>query len=245
MAAKIIVLATVLAACNAVPIWFNEVLPGTIVRVGRAPSISYGFGSGFSSNIGGISHSTGIGASFQSGEGQAYGSGVGIADGSYARGVGIASSGNNYPVYQAQPIYTVARPTYNNAVASAQNIGGYNSATSSANSAGGQALSSAQNLRGLGYESAISSVNNGYGSATSSAVNNGFGHQNAISSAHTRGLGYNSHAVSAAEQHGAFRASTAQAVQQRGNTLQHSGASSINGPGLQAAHSHAVQTGFY
>ncbi|CAB3239648.1 unnamed protein product [Arctia plantaginis] len=245
MASKIVVFACLFAACNAVPIWYNDVLPGTIVRVGRAPSISYGFGSGFSSNVGGLSQSTGIGASFNSGDGVAYGSGIGSSNGGFSRGVGIASSGNSYPVYQAYPSYNSPRTSYGNAVASSQNFGGYNSAVSSANAAGGQALSSAQNLRGLGYESAISSANNGFGSASSAASHNGFGNSNSISSARIAGLGYNSQAVSASEQHGPYRASSAQTVQQRGHALQHSGATSINGPGIQAAHSHAVQTGFY
>lgn len=214
---------------------FTDMLPGTIFRVGRAP-LSYGFGSGFSSNIGGLRQASAIGSSYNSDNvGQAYASGIGISDGGYAQGVGLASSGNAYPVYQAQPTYTVVRPTYNNARASAQNFGGSNLASSSANTNNGQAISYAQNLRGVGYPSV----------ATSSASNDGFGNQKAISSTHTAGLGYNSHSVAAAERHGHVSGSSAQTVQQRGNTLQQSGASSINAPGFKSAHSHAVQTGFY
>ncbi|PZC76625.1 fibroin heavy chain [Helicoverpa armigera] len=261
MAAKFIALAAVLAACNAVPVWYSGV-PAVVMRAGRSPSISYGFGSGFSSNIGGISHSTGIGASFQSGEGQAYGSGIGAADGSYARGVGIANAGNSQPVqYQPTPYQVVAQPqpAYESAVASATNFGNYRNAVSSAQSLGGNnygsavssaqsggparfnsAVSSAQNLNG--YGSAISSANSGYGSALSSARNAGFG--SSVSSAQTRGLGYGS-AVSAAENNGQYGASTAHVAQQNGGRIQHSGATSINGPGIQAAQSHAINTGFY
>ncbi|XP_035448036.1 fibroin heavy chain-like [Spodoptera frugiperda] len=257
MAAKFIVLATILAACNALPVWYNAV-PAVVIRSGRSPSVSYGFGSGFSSNIGGISHSTGIGASFQSGDGEAYGAGIGSSNGGYARGVGIASAGNSQPV-QYQRVYQAPQPAYESAVASAQNFGGYGNAVSSAQSLGGNgfgsavssaqsgglprfnsAVSSAQNVNG--YGSALSSANSGYGSALSSAQNSGFG--SSVSSAQTRGLGYGS-AVSAAENIGGYGASTAQVVQQRSGGIQHSGATSINAPGLQAAHSHAVNSGFY
>ncbi|CAH1639462.1 unnamed protein product [Spodoptera littoralis] len=261
MAAKFIVLATILAACNALPVWYNGV-PAVVMRIGRSPSISYGFGSGFSSNIGGISHSTGIGASFQSGEGEAYGAGIGSSNGGYARGVGIASAGNSHPVQYQAPhhhVYQAPQPAYESAVASAQNFGGYGNAVSSAQSLGGNnfgsavssaqsggharfnsAVSSAQNVHG--YGSALSSANSGYGSALSSAHNSGFG--SSVSSAQTRGHGYGS-AVSAAENIGGYGASTAQVAQQRSGGIQHSGATSINAPGLQAAHSHAVNSGFF
>ncbi|XP_026732187.1 fibroin heavy chain-like [Trichoplusia ni] len=282
MASKIIILATIVAACNAGPIWYtgSDLLPGVIMRIGRSPSISYGFGSGFSSNIGGISHSTGIGASFQSGEGQAYGSGIGASDGTYARGVGIANAGNSYQPMAYQPAYQAVpqnRPAYGSAVSSAQNFGNYGNSVSSAQSVGSNqfnsavstaqtggparfntavssaqsggparfntALSSAQSAGPARYNSAISSAQNlnGYGTAIS-ATNNGFG--SSVSSAQTRGIGYGA-AVSASENIGGYGASTAQAVQQGAAGVQHSGATSINGPGIRAAHSHAVNTGFY
>lgn len=236
-------------------------VPGAIFRIGRSPNMAYAFGSGFSSNIGGISHSTSIGSSFGTGDTEAYGSGLAgtNAGGAYARGVGITNvAPAPYPLaYQQSTASAVnngfGRNTFGSAVSSAQNFGGnygssissaqnglgYGSAISSVQNAGParyqSAVSSAQNVRGLGYESAVSSVHNGgddYGSAMSATHNNG-------------GYGDFNAAVSAAQNYGGYGGSTSQVIQQRAGSVRHSGASSINGPGIQAAQSHAVNTGYY
>lgn len=238
-------------------------VPGAIFRIGRSPDVAFAFGSGLSSNIGGISHSTSIGSSFGTGDAEVYGSGLAgsNAGGVYARGVGITNVGPApYPLgYQQSTASALnsgfGRNTFGSAVSSAQNYGGnYGSAVSSAQNRNGlgygsaisavqnagparyqSAVSSAQNVRGLGYESAVSSVHNAggdYGSAISATQsNNGYGDLNA--------------AVSAAENYGGYGGSTSQVVQQSPGSVRHSGASSINGPGLQASQSHAINTGYY
>ncbi|XP_063357767.1 hornerin-like [Cydia amplana] len=254
MVAKVVVFVAALAACSAVPVIIDdEYVPGVVMRIGRSPNVAFGFGSGFSSNIGGISHSTGMGTSFQSGDAQAYGAGLG-GNGNYASGVGMARTGPSYPVYQQQPAYGGLRNNYDSAVSSAQNYNGLNSAVSSAQTQNGlqyeaatsaaqnnpryqSAVASAQNVRGLGY-------NNGFGSAVASSEHSG-NYGSAMSAAQNHGLGHYGSAVSAAQNNGHYRASTAQAMQHHGGAVQHSGASSINAPGLQAAQSHAVNSGFY
>lgn len=239
-------------------------MPGTIFRIGRSPNMAYAFGSGFSSNIGGISHSTSVGSSFGTGDAEAYSSGVtGINAGSaYARGVSNVVPAQ-YPLgYQQSTASAVnsgfGRNAYGSAVSSAQNFGGnYGSAVATAQNQNGlgysrygnavsavenagparyqSAVSSAQNLRGLGYESAVSSVHNAgsdFGSAMSATQSkDGYGDFNS--------------AVSAAQNYGGYGGSSSQVVQQRAGSVRHSGASSINGPGLQAAQSHAVNTDYY
>lgn len=249
-------------------------LPGMILRIGRSPNVAFGFGSGFSSNIGGISHSSSIGSSFQTGDAEAYGGGLAgtNGDGAFARGIGIANAAPSYPLpYQQSAASTYnggGRNSFGSAVSSAQNFGGnYGSAISSAQTQNGlqygsavsavqnggparyqSAVSSAQNHRGLGYGSAASTNNNGlqYGSAVSSAQNGGGNFGSAVSNAQT-GNGYGNYnaAVSAAQNVGGYGGSTSQVVQQNGGSLRHSGASSINGPGVQAAQSHAINTGYY
>lgn len=236
-------------------------MPGTIFRIGRSPNMAYAFGSGFSSNIGGISHSTSIGSSFGTGDAEAYSSGItGINAGrAYARGVTNAVP-VQYPLGYQQSTATAVntgfgRNAYGSAVSSAQNFGGnygstmasaqnqnglgYGSAVSAVENAGParfqSAVSSAQNVRGLGYESAVSSVHNDegdFGSAMSATHNNdGYGDFNS--------------AVSAAQSYGGHGGSSSQVVQQHGGSVRHSGASSINVPGLQTAQSHVVNTGYY
>lgn len=235
-------------------------MPATIFRIGRSPNMAYAFGSGFSSNIGGISHSTSIGSSFGTGDAEAYSSGItGINGGSaYARGLTNAVP-VHYPLsYQQSTASAVnsgfGRNAYGSAVSSAQNFGnygstvasvqnqnglGYGSAVSAVDNAGParyqSAVSSAQNVRGLGYESAVSSVHNAgpdFGSAISATrSNDGYGDFNS--------------AVSAAQNYGGYGGSSSQVVQQRAGSVRHSGASSINGPGMQAAQSHTVDTGYY
>lgn len=238
------------------------IMPGTIVRIGRSPSMSYAFGSGFSSNIGGISHSTSVGSSFGTGDTGAYSSGItGVnAGGAYARGGAITNVVPAlYPLgYQQSTASAVnsgfGRNTYGSAVSSAQNIGGnYGSSVASAQNHNGlgyggsmsavenagparfqSAVSSAQNVRGLGYESAVSSAHNAgsnFGSAMSATQSNG-------------GYGDFNSAVSAAENYGGYGGSTSQVIQQRAGAVRHSGASSINGPGLQVAQSHSVNNGY-
>lgn len=235
----------------------NEYLmPGPVFRIGRSPDMAYAFGSGFSSNIGGISHSTSVGSSFGSGDAEAYSSGI-----TGVRGVGIRN------VVPAQ--YPLG---YQQSTASAVNTGfgrnGYGSAASSAQNYGGNygsSVASAQNQNGLGYGSAVSAVENAgparYQSAVSSAQNvRGLGYGSAASSVHNAGNNFGSaisatrsndgygdfnSAVSAAENYGGYGGSTSQVIQQRSGAVRHSGASSINGPGVQAAQSHSVNTGYY
>lgn len=237
-------------------------MPGTIFRIGRSPNMAYAFGSGFSSNIGGVSHSTSIGSSFGTGDAGAYSSGVTgtSAGGAYARGVGTTNVVPAlYPLgYQQSTASAVnsgfGRTPYGSAVSSAQNYGNY-----------GSSVASAQNHMGLGYGNAMSAVENAgparYQSAVSSAQNvRGLGYESAVSSAHNAGGDFGSamsatqsnggygdfnSAVSAAENYGGYGGSTSQVIQQRAGAVRHSGASSINGPGVQAAQSHAVNNGYY
>ncbi|XP_049874075.1 uncharacterized protein LOC126372394 [Pectinophora gossypiella] len=276
MVAKFVVLSLALAVCQAGPVWVDGsgYYPGMILRIGRSPNIAYAFGSGMSTNIGGISHSTSIGSSFQTGDAEAYGAGVAATNGGvYARGVGYTNAAPAYPLaYQqsAASAYNggLGRTGYGSAVSSAQNYGsnfgsaassaqthngfGLGSAVSSVQNAGParyqSAVSSAQNLRGVGSSVAAANSNTGlgYGSAASSAHNAGGNYGSALSSvqAHNGFNNYNA-AVSAAENVNGYGGSTSQVVQHRAGTVQHSGASSVNGPGVQAAQSHAVNTGFY
>ncbi|XP_047985524.1 probable peroxisomal membrane protein PEX13 [Leguminivora glycinivorella] len=233
MASKVVVFFAALAACGAVPVIIDdEYVPGVIMRIGRSPNVAFGFGSGFSSNIGGISHSTGMGSSFQSGDAQAYGAGMG-SNGNYASGVGMASAGPSYPVYQQQP-YGL-RNNFGSAVSSAQTQNGFRYGAAQNNPRYQSAVASAQNLRGY---------NNDFGSAVAASQYSG-NYGTAMSAAQNHGLGHFGSAVSAAENNGHYRASTAQAMQHHGGAVQHSGASSVNAPGLQAAQSHAVNSGFY
>ncbi|KAL4713906.1 hypothetical protein ACJJTC_015560 [Scirpophaga incertulas] len=263
MAAKFIALITLVSVCQAVPVWVagtNGYVP--IFRMGRSPNVAFGFGSGFSSNIGGIAHSTGIGSSFSAGDAEAYGAGMSGATGgsAFGRGVGIANAAPYRPLTYS-PSYNTGRNTYGSAISSAQNFGNYGSVTSAAQTMDvnyplkaspahyQSAQSSAQSFRGLGYESALASanLNNGleYGSAVSAAENTG-DYNSSMSSAQSRnGLSDYNAAVAAAQNMNGYHASTAQTVQQHGSAMQHSGASSIDGPGIQAAQSHAVNTGYY
>ncbi|KAG6464752.1 hypothetical protein O3G_MSEX014706 [Manduca sexta] len=260
MFVKFVVVAFAITACNAAPfvITAKNYNPGNVYPGYQTPSIAYGYGSGFSSNIAGIRHSVSHGHSFQIGDGEGYGAGFANSDGAAnAQGIGIASTHANPArrVYNIQPAAYQPAPAYNSgwnrnygsAVSSAQNIGNAGSAVAHSNSAGlGNAVASASNHRGLGYGSAVSSANsnNGFGSAISSANNSGYG--SAVSSAQTRGaLGDYSSAVSASENVGGVRSSTAQAVQQTAGSVQHSGATSIDGPGVHAAYSHAVNNRYY
>ncbi|XP_050362467.1 fibroin heavy chain-like [Nymphalis io] len=262
MNAKIIVVLSTLALSNAAPASYGDELPGLIWRVGRAPNVAFGFGSGFSSNIGGISHSSSIGSSFQSGDASAYGAGIGSSDGNtFARGIGYANASPYSQFRLQQPHYAgynnaFATP-YGSAVSSAQNFGsavsssqtqnGFGSAVSSVQNNGlgpyQSAISSAQNLRGLG--SAVSSASsNGFGTAVSSAENIG-GYGSAISLTQNHDQNNFDSAISAAQNIGGYRSSTAQTIQQQGGSLRHSGATSINGPGIQTAQSHAINNGYY
>ncbi|CAK1601650.1 unnamed protein product [Parnassius mnemosyne] len=251
MAAKLIVLVAALTVCQAVPVWIEN-YPQIYVRDGRSPSVAFGFGSGFATDIGGIKQASSYGTSFQSGGGEAYGSGLASADGrTFARGTGVAKVPQvTYPVSNQQFVSNnFNRNNYGSAVSSAHNHGNF-----------GSALSAAQSQNG--YGSAISNVNNrGFQTALSSAQNyNGLGYQSAVAAANSNGLGQGSAisaaqgfngnnnfgtAVAAAQNFGNYQASTAQAIQQRGGLLRESGATSINAPGIQAANAHAINTGYY
>ncbi|XP_045445719.1 shematrin-like protein 3 [Melitaea cinxia] len=240
----------------------DQGIPTMIWRVGRAPNIAFGYGSGFSSNIGGISQSSGIGASFQSGDATAYGGGIGSSDGNYARGIGYAQAAPFLPYALQSPIPAVYNNAFGSAISSAQNFGNFGSAISSSQSQNGfrSAISSAQNNDLGNFQSAISSAQNlrGFGSSVSSASSNGLGFGTAISAANNFGgdgstfslaqnhdLNNFGSAVSASQNIGGLRSTISQATQQQGRSFQHSGASSANGPGIQASQSHAINTGYY
>lgn len=233
---------------------------------GRSPSIAYGFGSGFASDIGGIKHSNSFGSSFQIGDAEAYGSGIGASgDNVFAGGVGYAHANPNtyrtaYPVYSTP--YTTPYHSY------PYNLGYNNFATPQLRNSYGNAISSPQNLGNLGaafahtqsgafgssasavniaepYQSRHSFRNPGFGgSAVASAVSIGSG----ATAASSNGLG---NSVSLAQTHdgqGRFNSavstsdsngvSTAQTVQQNGGAVQQNAA--INGPNFQAAQSNVV-----
>lgn len=227
----------------------NGIVPGTLIyREARAPdfpppSFAYGYGSGFSSNIAGISQSSSIGTSFKIGDGEAYGAGsAGSGDTVSARGIGYAHTNppqqyyrTNYP-YSYIP-YNGLRNSYGNAISSAQTIG--NSAVSQTYNA-----PYGQSFRAAGYGSAIAS-SNGYGStATSSSSGSG----TAISSAQSRDALGSSDAVSASQVVGGVQASTAHIRQQLpGGQLSQAGATTINGRGYQASHSTVINAdpGYY
>ncbi|VVC95900.1 unnamed protein product [Leptidea sinapis] len=112
MIAKIVFILAVLELGfgDAVPYWqgipYNS---GMYLRNPGLPNIAIGFGSGFSSNINGVSHSSGFGSSFRSGDAEAYGSGIGSSNG-YAQGVGYANAAPNYAVNYNIPSYQHVAP---------------------------------------------------------------------------------------------------------------------------------------
>ncbi|XP_052748818.1 uncharacterized protein LOC128200205 [Galleria mellonella] len=263
MAIKFTILLTTFALSQAVPIQIFA--DGVAVSSGGLPqrpivsppipqpNVAFGFGSGFSSDIAGVRHSTGISSSFSTGDSQAYGSGVGSTGNTYAKGASLTNGApSTYYVRPAGRQYNIhaENPQYTASAASAAQVQGqndgwvqnyrpvnqYQSAVSSAQNSNQQqsAVSAAQNQQGLGYQSAVSAAHNGrnYGSAVSNAQSHN-GYSNFGS------------AISAAQNIGGLKASTAQAVQHHGAGVQHSGASSLNAPGIQSAQSHAINTGYY
>lgn len=243
----------------------------TILRAGRSPSIAYGFGSGFASDIAGIKHSNSIGASFQTGDAEAYGTGIGSTNNGniFAGGIGLAQTNPNtyrtYPVYStpyASPTYSSypynlgynhfgaqqLRNSYGNPI-SAQNLG-YGTSVAQAQNGPFGSVASASNFNSYQPRNGF---RNGFGGSVASAVSNGNGatavsssdgYGRATSLAHTvdEQGGYNA-AVAGTENIGGVSASTAHTVQQNGGAVQHSGATTIDGPGINAAHSHAINTG--
>ncbi|VVC95899.1 unnamed protein product [Leptidea sinapis] len=111
MLSKIVFLFVVfeLGVGNAVPIWRNDPYnSGVFLRNAAVPSVAYGYGSGFSSNIGGIHQSSGFGSSYQSGAGEAYGMGIGSSDGS-AQGISYTNTAPHYAVNHV-PVYQHVAP---------------------------------------------------------------------------------------------------------------------------------------
>ncbi|XP_047520370.1 uncharacterized protein LOC125059796 [Pieris napi] len=214
-----------------------------LLRNAEPPSIAYGFGGGFSSNIGGISHSSGYGTSFQTGNAQAYGAGIG-SNGN-ARGVGFAQTAPNFNHYQFPQAYSgIGRS--NSAAHSSGNLG---SAVSSVQNDGHGSAFSAVHSNGR-YQSAISTVQNfDRGHPTLARIQPGFisradnvgGVQTAISSTQ----GSNGQATSIAQNFGGYKAAIANNVQLRNGVIQNNGATVINGPGFQSAQAHSVNTGYY
>ncbi|XP_022126088.2 uncharacterized protein LOC111000808 [Pieris rapae] len=214
-----------------------------LLRNAEPPSIAYGFGGGFSSNIGGISHSSGYGTSFQTGNAQAYGAGIG-SNGN-AHGVGFAQTAPNFNQYQFPPAYSGFGRT-NSAVA--HSSGNFGSAVSSVQNGGLGSAVSAVHSNGR-YQSAISSVQNfDRGLSNLARIQPGFisradnvgGVQTAISSTQ----GSNGQATSIAQNFGRYKAAIANNVQLRNGVIQNNGATVINGPGFQSAQAHAINTGY-
>ncbi|XP_045773364.1 filaggrin-2-like [Maniola jurtina] len=251
MIAKFFIVLYAITFAKAGPVVYENIPPGVTFRVDRGPNIAFGFGSGFSSDIGGIRHSSGIGTSFQSGDATAYGAGFGSNDGNtFARGVGYANAAPSYPIRYAQAPYypynngqqNFAR-IYNNgfgrfgsAVSSAQNFGNFGSAVSSAHSHNGFA-SAVSSVSGRG--SAVSSVN-GLGRYHTAVSTNGrgLGYDSAVASV-SNGLGYES-SISSAQNDG-FGSSVSLAQGRGFNNFGTSVAASHNFPGYRASVAHSVQ----
>lgn len=239
-----------------------------IVRPERAPRFAYGFGSGFASDIGGVKHSNSIGASVQTGDGVAQGVGLASTDngGIFANGIGYAHTNPAPVVYSAYP-YS-ATPYYTYPYNTGYNVGynnGYNNFRTPLRDSYGNNIATAQNIGASGNSNAYSqngqfgnfaiasNINNPYqarnpfenlGVVVSSSAVSGGGVSNAKSYTQTYDRdGGISATVAASEDTGDARASTAQTYQQRGNEVQNSGATSINAPGIQATHSHSINTG--
>ncbi|XP_059058382.1 uncharacterized protein LOC131851836 [Achroia grisella] len=234
----------------------------------RTPSIAFGFGSGFSSDIAGIKHSTSIGSSFSTGDAQAYGSGIGSTGNTYASGIGVA---NAAPSTSYLPAFTSSQQRYdsygnpvpdydNNYITNDQEQNTLNYYPSQSNEwpqsyenygqNNGQLQSAVSSTQNAGnFQSSTSLAQNqqgpGYQLAISSSQN-GDNYRSAISNAQS-GDGYSNFgsAISATQNIGNLNASTAQAIQRSGGGLQQSGATIISGPGIQAAQSHAINTRFY
>ncbi|XP_013188640.2 uncharacterized protein LOC106133456 [Amyelois transitella] len=242
MSVRLVAIFGILAVANAVPIWV--IAPKNDPSFGQAPNVAYGFGSGFSSDVAGVKHSTSIGSSFSTGDASAYGEGLANTGNNYARGVGAA---NNYyqPTNQLRHSFPASSslaqaynsPQFGSAISNVQNTPpyqpqyhGYRAAITNTvdNGQYQTALSSAQNVQGQDYESAVS------------ATQQGLGYNSAISNAQSVNGGGLRSATAASQDVNGYKASTAHAVQQNGASLQNSGATTINGPGIQAAQSHAI-----
>ncbi|XP_026758620.2 uncharacterized protein LOC113518059 [Galleria mellonella] len=238
------------------------------------PSIAFGFGSGFSSDIAGIRHSTSIGSSFSTGDARAYGSGIGGTGETYASGIGVADaspSGSYLPPLQSSQqrydSYGNPVPDYDNNYISneqeqntityypsqrnewSQNYGnGYAPSDSAQNNEQFQAaVSATQNAGDLQSSTSLAQNQQGQGYQTAvSSTQNGNNFRSAISNAQSSD-GYSNFgsATTATQNIGTLNASTAQAIQRNGGALQQSGATIISGPGIQAAQAHAINTGYY
>ncbi|XP_038207563.1 uncharacterized protein LOC119829240 [Zerene cesonia] len=273
MISKLTVLLAALAVSNAVPVWMaNPYYSGMFLRHPQPPSIAFGIGSGFSSDFGGIKHTSSYGHSFQTGNAQAYGGGSGTADGNtFARGVGYAQT---FPQTNLKPQYQYRHPVpqdFQQASAVTFNSGGRSFNSASAQSFGNfaSAVSSAQSVDGIGSavsavqhngqsQSAISSVNslgrNGLDSTIATTNSNGHGFGSAITRADISG-GYQS-AISSTQGHGNFNNYGQGAVAQNVNGYRTSNAYNvnqgsiqnsvaINGPGIQVAQTYSNNNGYY
>ncbi|GBP29089.1 hypothetical protein EVAR_10905_1 [Eumeta japonica] len=251
-ASKAFALVLVAAACQAVPVWDGESWGS-----GRFPGVSFGIGSGISSDIGNVRHSNGFGAAYQSGQGRAIGAGFGSAGrDTYAQGIGKAKSSTYVqPRPQFQPIYN----NFGTATSSSQNYGAGSSSAQSHSNVHypvlrampffNTALSSAQSSRDLDYDSAISTAQSGSGlhyDSAAAVAERTYGGNTAIAAAQNHnGASNHESAVAFAHNAGGVHAGAAEAVQRREGLLQHAGAASINAPGLQVAHAHSVYSNGY
>ncbi|XP_063616811.1 peroxisomal membrane protein PEX13-like [Cydia splendana] len=174
MAAKLIVVATALALCQATPALYNGRL-GFLYRDGRNFAIS----KAYSNNLGNQASGE---ASARDGSAQAYGSASGNqltrADLVYPSQASAQAELYNAP---AIPVYGSAKavaeaqnggaifyaPATNRATADAQSNGGYGSASSTANNAQGSAISSAKTQGYIGSAASDAAVNTGYDNAIS------------------------------------------------------------------------------
>ncbi|GBP29085.1 hypothetical protein EVAR_10901_1 [Eumeta japonica] len=142
-----------------------------------------------------------------------FGSGHSIDAGGFRHSSGIGAAYQSGPGRAHQPIYN-------------------NHGSAAPGARHGPSFHSGQHGSGLHYNSATAAAERTYGGNTAIAAaqnrNGASNHQSAVSFAHNAG---------------GVHVSAAEAQQHRGGQLQHAGASSINSPGLQVAHAHAINAG--
>ncbi|CAH2049956.1 unnamed protein product, partial [Iphiclides podalirius] len=232
MAAKLVILVAALSACQAVPAWIGQ-YPNAVFRDGRSPSVAFGFGGGFSSDIGGIRQSNSYGTAFQSGNAEAYGAGFAGRD--YASGVGqanapahvVVSHPVSHPVSHivSKPVSTsVSHPVSHQVSHPVSHQVSHPVSHQVSHPVSHQHATSgvthhnyAVPVQNFGSAVSTAHSHNGLGSASSSVLNGEFGrYQSAVSSAQNYGLGYES-AVASANANGLGQGSAVSSAQNVGN----------------------------
>ncbi|CAH2049957.1 unnamed protein product, partial [Iphiclides podalirius] len=240
MAAKLVILVAALSACQAVPAWIGQ-YPNAVFRDSRSPNVAFGFGGGFSSDIGGIRQSNSYGTAFQSGNAEAYGAGFAGRD--YASGVGqanapahvVVSHPVSHPVSHivSKPVSTSVSHPVSHQVSHpvshqvshpvshqvSQPVSHQVSHPVSHQHATSGVTHHNYAVPVQNFGSAVSTAHshNGLGSASSSVLNGEFGrYPSAVSSAQNYGLGYES-AVASANANGLGQASAVSSAQNVGN----------------------------